>query len=344
MRRSGRASGLPRASLNRRAIRPSDHVAHVLGVHEGHLQVNLGELRLAVGSQVLVAEALDDLEVAVEPGDHEHLLEELRALGQGVELARVDAAGHQVIARALGRALGQEGRLHLQEPVLVQVAAHDLHQPVAELQIALHERAAQVQIAVAQAHLVGERVRRLDVEGRVLAGAVELEFGGDHLHLAGGHVGVLHLRRAPGELAAHTDAIFTAQGAGGGVHPRVRLRAEDHLHDARAVPQVHEHQPAVVAPVGDPSADDDFLPDVLGPRFPASVCALEHWDSILSVSYVSCMRRSSLTSAPSPSSVIQRRARACSPDEGSRPWRRRRRRGRDSSSRRRGTQNDSRKG
>ena len=39
-------------------------------------------------AQILVAEALDDLEVAVEARDHEQLLEELRALGQGVELAR----------------------------------------------------------------------------------------------------------------------------------------------------------------------------------------------------------------------------------------------------------------
>jgi len=38
-------------------------------VHEGGLQVQLGELRLAVGAQVLVAEAADDLVVAVEAGE-----------------------------------------------------------------------------------------------------------------------------------------------------------------------------------------------------------------------------------------------------------------------------------
>ena len=72
-------------------------------VDEGHLDVDLGELGLAVGAQVLVAEAAGDLEVAVEARDHQDLLEELRRLRQRVELARVDAAGHEVVARPFGR-------------------------------------------------------------------------------------------------------------------------------------------------------------------------------------------------------------------------------------------------
>ena len=72
----------------------------VLG-RERHLDVDLRELGLAIGAQVLVAEALDDLEVAVEPADHQDLLEDLRRLRQRVELARVHAARHEVVARAL---------------------------------------------------------------------------------------------------------------------------------------------------------------------------------------------------------------------------------------------------
>ena len=45
---------------------------------EAHLGVDLGELGLPVLAQVLVAEATDDLEVAVETCHHEELLEELR--------------------------------------------------------------------------------------------------------------------------------------------------------------------------------------------------------------------------------------------------------------------------
>jgi hypothetical protein len=52
-------------------------VVDVLLVQERQLQVELGELGLAVGPQRLVAEAADDLVVALDPGDHQQLLEQL---------------------------------------------------------------------------------------------------------------------------------------------------------------------------------------------------------------------------------------------------------------------------
>ena len=55
---------------------------------EGGLDVDLGELGLAVGAEVLVAEAAGDLEVVLDAGDHEQLLVLLRRLGQGVEACR----------------------------------------------------------------------------------------------------------------------------------------------------------------------------------------------------------------------------------------------------------------
>jgi len=48
----------------------------VLG-DERHLQIDLGELPAADRGAVLVAEALDDLEVPLESGHHEELLEQL---------------------------------------------------------------------------------------------------------------------------------------------------------------------------------------------------------------------------------------------------------------------------
>ena len=50
---------------------------HIGFVDEGHLHVQLGELGLAVGAQVLVAKAAHDLIVAVQAAHHEQLLEEL---------------------------------------------------------------------------------------------------------------------------------------------------------------------------------------------------------------------------------------------------------------------------
>ena len=72
----------------------------VVLVHEGHLDIDLGELGLTVGTQVLVAETLGNLIVALDATDHEQLLQELRGLRQGVEVARLDAAGDDEVAGA----------------------------------------------------------------------------------------------------------------------------------------------------------------------------------------------------------------------------------------------------
>ena len=56
---------------------------------EGRLDVELGELELAVGPEVLVPQAPGDLVVPVHAGHHEELLGQLRALGQDVAGARV---------------------------------------------------------------------------------------------------------------------------------------------------------------------------------------------------------------------------------------------------------------
>ncbi len=79
-----------------------EDIQDVLLLNEAHLAVNLGELRLTVGAEVLIAETLDNLEVTIEACDHEQLLEGLRALRQCVELAGVHAAWHNEVACALG--------------------------------------------------------------------------------------------------------------------------------------------------------------------------------------------------------------------------------------------------
>ena len=80
-----------------------DDVEHVLLRDEAHLHVELVKLsRRTVRARRLVAEAGRDLEVAVEPRDHQQLLELLRRLGQRIELAGIKPGGNQIIPRALG--------------------------------------------------------------------------------------------------------------------------------------------------------------------------------------------------------------------------------------------------
>ena len=50
------------------------HLENIFLLHEGHLAVYLRELGLAVGAQVFIAEALADLEVAVNTCYHTELL------------------------------------------------------------------------------------------------------------------------------------------------------------------------------------------------------------------------------------------------------------------------------
>ena len=139
---------------------------HVLLVEEGQLQVELGELGLAVGPQGLVAEAADDLVVALDPGHHQQLLEQLGRLGQGVELPGGQVGGDQEVARPLGGRLGQVRGLDLEEPAVAEDPAQGGVGRRPDLQAAPGRGAAQVEVAVLEAQvLVGvdpalERERR----------------------------------------------------------------------------------------------------------------------------------------------------------------------------------------
>ena len=250
------------------AERVLEHVlerAHdVVLVDEAHLDVDLRELGLAVGAKVLVAEALGHLVVALDATHHEQLLEQLRALRQCVEVARLDAAGHEEVARTLGRGLEQARRLDLHEGALVQRLADGEGEVGAELEVAHHLRATDVEVAVAQARVLGRVDAVLNLEGRRL-GAVEHLDGVDaDLDLAGGELGVDGL----GVTAAHdsldqdgplgTDDLGRVEGGATGV-----LGVEGALRHAGAVAQVDEDEPAVVATTPHPAGERDLLADVL---------------------------------------------------------------------------------
>ena len=50
----------------------------LLLIHEAHLDVQLGEFRLAVGAQVFIAETAGHLVIALDATHHQQLLEQLR--------------------------------------------------------------------------------------------------------------------------------------------------------------------------------------------------------------------------------------------------------------------------
>ena len=118
---------------------------------EAHLKIDLGEFKLTVGAEILVAEAARDLEVAIESGDHENLFEDLRRLRQGVEFARMNAAWDEKIARALGGGLGEDRRFNLEKALGVHALANGEGDVVAQAEVALHFGAAQVDVAILEA-------------------------------------------------------------------------------------------------------------------------------------------------------------------------------------------------
>ena len=245
---------------------------HVLLVDEAHFQIQLGEFRLAVGAEILIAEAAGDLEVAFHAADHQQLLELLGRLGQGVEAAGLPAAGHQVIPRAFGGAFDEYGGFDFQESPPVQIVADVFDDLVAQTQVALHGRAAQVKVAVAEAqafvgvHVVGDVERRRE-------GLVE----GDHLfghyfHVPGGQKGVFGALRPAAHAAADLHAPFRAQALGGVVILGGQVFGVQYgLHDAGAVAQVDKNDAAVVASPADPAGQGSGNAVVGGAQFAAVV-------------------------------------------------------------------------
>src|SRR5947207_13937543 len=67
----------------------------------------------------------------------------------------MDSARYDVVARALGRRLGQNRRLDLEVTPLVKKAASRLLKPVPQDEILLQLAATQIKIAMLQAQLLG---------------------------------------------------------------------------------------------------------------------------------------------------------------------------------------------
>ncbi len=258
MRGNGSGSSTARTDLNTAPHQPL-HQRHdlVLGQERG-LDVDLREIRLAVGAQVLVAETAHDLVVAVEAADHQQLLEDLRRLRQREELARVRPRRHEVVARALRGRLGQHRRLDVDEAVRVEVTADRARQLVAHQQPLLHDLAPQVEVAELEADLLAHVLVELE---RQRLGAVEHgQFAGQELDLARGEVSVGGALRPRPHHARDRQYVLAAHALGLGEHAG-SVRIEHDLQQAVAIAQVHEDDAAVVAATVDPAGDRDRLTD-----------------------------------------------------------------------------------
>ena len=146
------------ASTDRPRSRPLIDAQTSSWADEARLGVELHELELPVGAQVLVAQAAGDLVVAVDAADHAQLLEELRGLRQRVEVCRGAARLGTTKSRApSGVDAMSIGRLDLDEALSVHRGADRAVDPGAGARrLRCIRSRAQVEVAVAQADdLVG---------------------------------------------------------------------------------------------------------------------------------------------------------------------------------------------
>ena len=236
-----------------------EHVADFFLREEGGFNIDLSEFRLTVSTEVFVAEALDDLIVTVETGDHQHLLEELGRLRQSVEAAFFNAGRHEVVAGAFRGAAGQSRGFNIDEAMLVEEAAEGHSGLVAEAQITLHHRTAQVEHAVGQAGRFRDVVV-IQAERRRQRRVQHFQILAENLNGTGDQVVILGAFRTGANEANHLEAVFITDLVGSIEHFRT-VRVADDLNEAFAVAKVNKNHTTVVTTAMNPAIKGDGLPD-----------------------------------------------------------------------------------
>ena len=221
---------------------------------KAHLQIDLGELVLAIGAEIFVAETADDLEVLIEAADHQQLLEDLRGLRQGVKIAGVHTAGDKEVARAFGGGFCEKRRFDFEEALGVENFADGKANLGAQNDIFLHPRTAEVHVAVLQAGVFIDVHVVFHGEWRGAALVENPDFFGDDFHFAGGEIGIDGLRRTDFDEAFHGDDVFRAEHVRFIVRFGERIvRVKDELGDAFAVAEVDENDASEIAAAVNPT-------------------------------------------------------------------------------------------
>ena len=245
-------------------------------VDEGHLNIQLGKLRLAVSTQILIAEAADNLEILLHAGEHQNLLVNLRRLRQGIELARIQAARHQKVTGTLRGGLAEHRSLNLQKAVPVKVITHNLGNAMAQHEILLHLRAAQIKIAVLQAQHLIHLNAILNVEWRRLCLVEDAQLLYYHLNHAGSHVRIYGFLRTGTHAAAdsHHELVADSLSLVECLLANSRL-VNNHLHQAGTVTQINKNQSAMVTAAGNPAAKNNLTAYMVSTQLTAVMGTLQ---------------------------------------------------------------------
>src|SRR4029079_9421707 len=240
------------------------------------LCIDLCKFRLLIIAQILVTETACDLIVAIDATHHEHLLEELRRLRKREELTGVHTARHQIVPRTFRRTLRQNRRFYFKKTFYVQESTDRLHDVMPKAQQPLHLWPTKIQVAVLQSDRLRHFGIVFDHKGRRLRLVQNFDSIHKHFDLARGQIGILRLLRSRHHLARHRHDTFALQGMGSLMHCRITLGIEYHLREPGSIPQIHEHDHAVVAPPLDPAVQHDLLSDSRFCKLPAPMSSDLH--------------------------------------------------------------------
>ena len=243
------------------------HGHNVVFVHEAHFHINLGELRLTVGAKILVTEAAGDLHISVAAGHHKKLFIKLRALGQSVEAAGVNAGGNEVVAGALRGGFDEVGGFNFHKAVFVVVVANALYDFMAHHQNVLHFAAAKVEVAEFKAQILFCVGVVTDLKRRSLALCQNEQLGDEKLHRTGGNFRVDGFSSANYTLCLKD--VFRANGGSFFKGFSVGSVAEGKLQNAASVPKVNEDEVSEVAGLLRPAENHRLLTDVVFVKFTA---------------------------------------------------------------------------
>ena len=189
-----------------------EEVDDIILFNERHLTVYLREFRLTVGTQVFVTETFGNLEVTVETGYHQQLLQRLRALRQSIELSRIHARRNYEVAGAFRSRTYQDRSFHFNETLAVQILTHFDRHFVAKLQVTAYIGTAQVQVAVLHADVVAAVRILLDGERRSQCSIQDTQFRYDDLDVTGRYIAVFAETFV--HCAFYLNYEFTSQAVG----------------------------------------------------------------------------------------------------------------------------------
>ena len=238
------------AAVSELGEHPREHrlnrVEHIFLRDEAHLKIELIKLsRRTVRPRILISKARCNLKIAVKPGHHQQLLEHLRRLRQRVEFSRMHPARHEIIARALGAARGQDRCLKFGEALLNHPPSQRRDHRRAQHDIRVELLAAQVEIAVFEPNIL--RIVRLSEYRHRQFGRRRLNHRllCAHFNRAGRQVGVDRLRRAAHDFPANRNDTLRAQFFELLEHRGINVR--NNLSQPMMISQIDKNEVAMVA-------------------------------------------------------------------------------------------------